>query len=132
MEHKLLTDLIDASKNRTQWVLPKGHIESGEGPRETAVREVKEETGYWARVVHWIENLNLGSAPDHAVARFYLMEAAEDGERAKKSKSRPAENRQHQWLVLAEAKQKASFEETRSLLETAETLRVKEEETKMS
>ena len=34
--------LVTASKNREQWVLPKGHIEYGENPRETAVREVRE------------------------------------------------------------------------------------------
>ncbi len=27
------------------WDYPKGHVEEGEGPRETAVRELKEETG---------------------------------------------------------------------------------------
>jgi ADP-ribose pyrophosphatase YjhB (NUDIX family) len=30
-------------------VLPKGHIEPGEGPRVTTVREVREETGHWAK-----------------------------------------------------------------------------------
>lgn len=28
-----------------KWVLPKGHIEEGEDPKETALREIKEETG---------------------------------------------------------------------------------------
>src|SRR5262249_41445497 len=62
--------LVQASKDRTQWVLPKGHIEPGEEPRETAVREVKEETGHWARVREWLEDLNLGADGDHTTARF--------------------------------------------------------------
>lgn len=31
--------------NNTYWVLPKGHAEAGETPKETALRELKEETG---------------------------------------------------------------------------------------
>ena len=53
-----------------------------------------------------------------AVARFYLMEAVESEEKA-------TENREHQWLILDEAKKKASFEETQNLLVEAENLRVK-------
>jgi len=41
--------LVEASKNREEEVLPKGHIEPGEGPRVTTVREVREETGHWAK-----------------------------------------------------------------------------------
>ena len=44
--------LVEATNDPAQWVLPKGHVEEGEQPRETAVREVHEETGVWARVVH--------------------------------------------------------------------------------
>ncbi len=33
------------------WVFPKGHVEPGETPEQTAVREVAEETGINARVV---------------------------------------------------------------------------------
>lgn len=33
------------------WSLPKGHVEEGEVPEETAVREVEEETGILGRVI---------------------------------------------------------------------------------
>ncbi len=61
-----------------KWVLPKGHIEEGEGSAQAALREVREETG--------LQDLSLG--PDlgeidwsflkagqriHKISRFYLM-----------------------------------------------------------
>lgn len=77
--------VVQASQDKSQWVLPKGHIEPGEDPRETAVREVKEETGYWARVVKWIQDLRLDNgASDTATVRFYCMELADNsGEKTK-------------------------------------------------
>ncbi|WP_300765780.1 NUDIX hydrolase [uncultured Bifidobacterium sp.] len=41
-----------------EWCLPKGHIESGETPRETAVREVHEETGILGEVVDSIATID--------------------------------------------------------------------------
>src|SRR5829696_2370119 len=38
-------------KGRLLWSLPKGHIEAGETPEQTAVREVAEETGIIGEVV---------------------------------------------------------------------------------
>jgi len=36
---------------RNLWALPKGHVDPGETPEQTAVREVREETGVTGRVV---------------------------------------------------------------------------------
>ncbi len=40
------------------WVFPKGHVETGESPEETAQREVVEETGIEARVTARIGETN--------------------------------------------------------------------------
>ncbi|HSG39788.1 MAG TPA: NUDIX hydrolase [Thermoanaerobaculia bacterium] len=43
--------LLISTQAGRRWQLPKGHIEPGETPEETAVREVREETGVTGRVV---------------------------------------------------------------------------------
>jgi 8-oxo-dGTP pyrophosphatase MutT (NUDIX family) len=112
--------LVQAEQDRKQWVLPKGHIEPGEKPRETAVREVKEETGHWAKVKGWIGDEFFERTKERTLVRFYLMELAGLPEQ----KSWPAENRGQCWLPLEKAKEQASFPETRTLLEQAEAARL--------
>ncbi len=106
--------LVQAEKDRTQWVLPKGHIEAGEKPRQAAVREVREETGHWARIVGWLGTAPLSKAKGAPVVAWYLMEKLETGEK------RADEDRQCDWLTLSQAVKKASFPETRQLLEKAD------------
>ena len=43
--------LVEASRSRGLWVLPKGHIEPGESPEAAAVREVEEESGVRAVII---------------------------------------------------------------------------------
>jgi 8-oxo-dGTP pyrophosphatase MutT (NUDIX family) len=105
--------LVQASNDRSEWVLPKGHIEAGEEPRVTCVREVKEETGHWARVIRWIEDGRLGTETDAPMVRWFLMELAEEAGKW------PEENRQRKWLPLTDANSRAMFPETKALLEKA-------------
>jgi 8-oxo-dGTP pyrophosphatase MutT (NUDIX family) len=111
--------MVQASKNRDEWVLPKGRIEPGESPKETAVREVKEESGHWARVLQWVDDAKFGANSDTSQVRFYLMEAVEDTERAGKNPW-PQENRGRAWMTLEEARKRAKYSETQSLLDKAE------------
>ena len=43
--------LVRARKNPTDWIFPKGHIETNETAAEAAVREAEEEAGVTGRVV---------------------------------------------------------------------------------
>lgn len=49
--------LIQDAKNR--WTIPKGHIEEGEQSKETAEREIREETGLQEmEVLNWLGKIN--------------------------------------------------------------------------
>jgi ADP-ribose pyrophosphatase YjhB (NUDIX family) len=49
--------LIQDAKDR--WTIPKGHIEEGESAKETAEREIREETGLQKmKVLNWLGKIN--------------------------------------------------------------------------
>jgi len=48
---KVLLVQVKNMKGKKIWTFPKGHIEAGETPRQAALREVEEETGYKASIV---------------------------------------------------------------------------------
>lgn len=110
--------LVEAKEDPSQWVLPKGHVEAGEQPRETAVREVLEETGVWARVVEDLGTQSWSVEGRPVATQFFLMEAVGRGLRKDKA-------RQHRWLPLEGAIAQANFVETRELLAQAEAARTR-------
>jgi mutator protein MutT len=61
-----------------EWCLPKGHIEKGETPEETAVREVHEETGILGRITGSIATIDYWFTGDttrvHKLVHHYVLE----------------------------------------------------------
>lgn len=100
--------LLRATGPDKEWVLPKGHIDPGEQPNETAVREVKEETGIWAKVCAPIGKSKYEYKGEKIKVCYFLMECLEIG--------KSDENRDTIWLSLDECIQQIPFEETKQYL----------------
>lgn len=108
--------LVQAKNSPEEWVLPKGHIECGEKAKETAVREVQEETGVWARFVENLDDISYEVHGEKVTVRFFLMEALELGKPIDRG-------RKHEWLSLEKAVAKARHEQSQNLLKLAEQKR---------
>lgn len=88
------------------WVLPKGAIDPGESPAETALREVREETGLEGRVVEKLGDVKYvytwKGERIFKVVSFFLVRAVRGriGEIEESMRIEVAETR---WLPLEEA-----------------------------
>lgn len=100
------------------WGLPKGLVEEGEDAERTAVREVREETGWRARTLRHLRDIEYWFVWEgtrvHKTVRFYLMEAeAED------PAGRDREMEEVRWFPLAEAPSVAGFDSEREVIAEA-------------
>ena len=103
------------------WDFPKGHVESGEGEEQTALREIQEETGItslqfvpgFRETVSYSFRHNTGEAAQKQVV-FFL--ARTDGKLVRLSD----EHIGFAWLSYPAAMKKATYENARGLLEKAE------------
>ena len=73
--------LIQDAKNR--WTIPKGHVEPDEEPRQTADREIREETGLQEmKVMNWLGKVNFRYRRNHTLVlmtmHIYLVQAQGD------------------------------------------------------
>ncbi|HEY1064032.1 MAG TPA: NUDIX domain-containing protein [Candidatus Saccharimonadales bacterium] len=73
--------LIKDAKNR--WTIPKGHVEPGEEPKETAEREIREETGLKEmKVMSWLGKVNFRYRRGHTLVlmtmHIYLVQGLGD------------------------------------------------------
>ena len=109
--------LVEASENPKEWVLPKGKIKPGESRLTTAVREVHEETGVWAKIYPDRQFESSYSVKDEPVkVQFYLMKQVARGFRSDKTRKKI-------WLPLEAAKKKAKHDGTRDILDLADQQR---------
>jgi 8-oxo-dGTP pyrophosphatase MutT (NUDIX family) len=94
-------------KKEGVWALPKGNLDPGERPEETAVREVWEETGVEGRLVEKLGDVKYTYTRRNGVrvfkvVSFYLLTAGRGrlGEIEERMRVEVAETR---WLPLEEA-----------------------------
>ena len=103
--------LVTARRRPDVWVYPKGHIEAGETPQETAVREVEEEAGVRANVVKRIDDVSLEIRGEQQRIRYFLMSAFEETDHD--------EGRQVAWLSARAANERLVFPEAQATLRRA-------------
>jgi 8-oxo-dGTP pyrophosphatase MutT (NUDIX family) len=89
------------------WALPKGNIDPGEAPAETAVREVREETGIEGRLVEKLGDVRYvytrkGGLRIFKVVSFFLLRAGR-GRIGKIDESMRIEVAEARWLPLEDA-----------------------------
>jgi ADP-ribose pyrophosphatase YjhB (NUDIX family) len=103
--------IIRPSDGTEEWVLPKGHIESGEQPEAAALREVSEETGVIAEVVRLVGSAGYVVRREHVQAAFYLMRYL--------GESAASEERLIRWVPASAARRLLTHAQSRSILKAA-------------
>jgi 8-oxo-dGTP pyrophosphatase MutT (NUDIX family) len=103
--------IVRAKKDPSKWIFPKGHIEPGETPAETAVRELAEEAGVRGTVVCPVGVSTFQSGKERVEVTFYLVRF--------KAAVQAAEEREVKWLPADEARRTLSFDDSRRLLDDA-------------
>jgi len=102
--------LIQDAKNR--WTIPKGHIEEGESAKDTAEREIREETGLKdIRVLNWLGKINFryrrASSLVLMTTEIFLVEA-----RGETNKLQPEDWMNGiKWFTANEALDKIEYED---------------------
>lgn len=104
--------LVRSKKNPDLWVFPKGHIEPGETPAQTALRETQEEAGVEGELVGPIgEPLEFQSGSEAVSVQYFLVRP--------RTESPSPEGREKRWLGVSEALAALSYESARTLLRMA-------------
>lgn len=107
-----------ATRGRLRWGLPKGAVSSGETSEQAALREVQEETGLDAEIIGTLDTIEyFFRAGDTLIQKrvdFYLMRYTGGTMTPQLSEVDDVE-----WVPLAEAIVRASFESEKKLLSSA-------------
>lgn len=107
--------LIKDAKNR--WTIPKGHVEPNEEPKDTAAREINEETGLQEmRVRDWLGKVNFRYRRSHTLVlmtmHIYLVQGLGDT-----NKLHPEDWLSDiQWLPAAKAVDSIAYEDIGKLM----------------
>ena len=100
--------LVRARRPPFDWVIPKGHIEPGETPEQTAGREVAEEAGVEADVARQVGDLSFQARGRRIHVRYFAMRYRREVP--------PEEIREVRWCSLAECEELLPFEAARKMI----------------
>jgi 8-oxo-dGTP pyrophosphatase MutT (NUDIX family) len=108
-------------RGRLLWSLPKGHIEEGETPEDTAVREVAEETGIIGEVVAPLGIIDFWFVADgrrvHKTVHHFLLRAIGGA-----LSDADIEVTEVAWVPLDELGARLAYADERALVERAPAL----------
>ena len=107
---------------RRYWGLPKGHVEAGESPPETALREISEECGVPRSALTVVAELRPseyvyrgGGRLNFKLVHQFLVTTSAGTEVV----PQPGEIDEAAWLGLDDARATASFDDTRAAIDEA-------------
>lgn len=100
--------LVRTTSGADEWVLPKGHVERGEGHGECAVREVIEETGALVSIRQLLGEWRFAQGDQEVRMKGYLMQWEDD--------CGPGDGRGKSWMTIDEAWARATHPETKEIL----------------
>jgi len=108
-------------KGRLLWSLPKGHIETGESPEDTAVREVAEETGIIGEILAPLGVIDFWFVADgrrvHKTVHHFLLRAVGGA-----LSDEDIEVNEVAWVPLEELSARLAYADERALAERAPRL----------
>jgi 8-oxo-dGTP pyrophosphatase MutT (NUDIX family) len=110
-----------------KWVLPKGLVEEGEKPRQTALREVEEECGIKTKIIDKIPEAEkyiytFEGTKIFKVVEYFLMEYVSGD-----IKDHDWEMEEVEWLSFKEAKERLDFSAAKKVMDRARKLREEKE-----
>lgn len=102
-----------------RWTIPKGHVEEGEETKDTALREIAEETGLKdLRLLDWLGKMQFqyrrGDALVLMTLHVYLIEATKNTNQARPQVHEGI--KAVQWLPVSEALELIEYDETHKLM----------------
>jgi len=109
------------SSKKTVWALPKGLVDAGERPEQTALREIREETGVKAALIGKLGDIKYvytrswaGGERVFKVVSFYLLryESGKVGEIAPEMR---IEVRRVEWIALEDAPRQLAYKGEREI-----------------
>lgn len=110
--------LLVKNNNGRYWSFPKGHIEDGENEQQTAIREIKEETGLDVVIENGFREISeycpFGKIRKRVV--FFLAQAFTDN-----VKIQEEEIDSYIWVDLQQARKMCSYDNDLRIIEKAET-----------